>query len=232
MYAGLHPEFGTETDTIMTGEAQLSRREQNKLENRQRILAVAARLFAAQGPAATTAEQIAEAAEVSRATFFNYFRSKQAVIAALAAGYDEDFAEMIASARRSEASTAGRLERVFVLTASRMLAAPALNKMILGESERAYGHVRQSGPRFNRMQGLLRELLVDGVTGGDVRTDYPIELLAEMVSGVYVSVLHNWRLTKAYPLEARMRASARFLAEAISPRAAGGVVQFSGRGRK
>src|SRR5688572_5054347 len=200
-----------------------SRREQNKVETRRRILAAASRLLASQGLEATTADAIASAAEVSRATFFNYFPSKGAVIAALVAKHDNDFATAIGVELRTRASTAERLEHLFVQTATRLQSAAAFHKMILGESERGYSQTRQSGQRFDRMHQALRELLADGLTRGDVRTDYPVELLAEIVGGAYVALLHNWRVTKDYPLEARMKASARFLADAIAPAGAGKV---------
>jgi len=198
-----------------------SRREQNKVETRRRILAAASRLMAAQGLEATTAEAIAAAAKVSRATFFNYFPSKSAVVAALVAKHDEDFVTTIGVERRTDAPTAERLEHLFVQTATRLQSATAFHRMVLGESERGYSHTRQSGQRVGRMHQVLRELLADGVARGEVRTDYPLELIAEIVGGTYVSLLHNWRVTKDYPLEARMKAAVRFLAEAIAPAVAG-----------
>lgn len=201
----------------MAEQAATSRRERNKLETRQRILAAASRLLAAQGMTATTADAIAAGASISRATFFNYFPSKAAVIAALVSDLDDAFSIAIDIERYTRATTAERLERVFTLTASRFLSAPTLYRTILGESERGYVHARQSGERFDRMHGVLRTLLAEGIARGEVRSDYPLDLIAEMVGGVYVAVLHNWRVTRGYPLEARMRAAARFLVEAISP---------------
>jgi AcrR family transcriptional regulator len=58
----------------------MSLREQKKLAAWRAIHDAAIRLFDDQGFEATTIEQIAEAAGVSRATFFNYFPSKEAVV--------------------------------------------------------------------------------------------------------------------------------------------------------
>lgn len=55
-------------------------RERKKLKTRLAIQQHALRLFQAQGYAATTIEQIAEAAEVSPSTFFRYFPTKEDVV--------------------------------------------------------------------------------------------------------------------------------------------------------
>src|ERR1700737_3502404 len=54
-----------------------SRRERRRTEIRQRLFRTALRLFAQRGFMATTVENITEAADVGKGTFFNYFPSKE-----------------------------------------------------------------------------------------------------------------------------------------------------------
>ncbi len=60
----------------------LGLRERKKIKTRQAIRREAFRLFDTNGYAATTVEQIAEAAEVSPSTFFRYFPSKESLLLA------------------------------------------------------------------------------------------------------------------------------------------------------
>jgi AcrR family transcriptional regulator len=57
-------------------------RERKKIKTRQAIRREAFRLIEENGYAATTVEQIAEAAEVSPSTFFRYFPTKESVLLA------------------------------------------------------------------------------------------------------------------------------------------------------
>lgn len=63
-------------------EPPLGLRERKKIKTRQAIRRAAFRLIEQNGYAATTVEQIAEAAEVSPSTFFRYFPSKESLLLA------------------------------------------------------------------------------------------------------------------------------------------------------
>ncbi|QEN15394.1 TetR family transcriptional regulator [Mycolicibacterium sp. ELW1] len=58
-----------------------SLRVRKRQRTRERIATAAAQLVSANGLSATTVEQIAEAADVARATFFRYFESKEYAVA-------------------------------------------------------------------------------------------------------------------------------------------------------
>jgi AcrR family transcriptional regulator len=64
----------------MTTSAPTGLRERKKAMTRAAIRAHAMRLFEQQGYAATTVDQIVEAADVSQSTFFRYFPTKEDVV--------------------------------------------------------------------------------------------------------------------------------------------------------
>ena len=77
-------------------QQDLSRRERKKRETRGRILSVAREMLESQGFEATTLDQIAEGADVSNATFYNYFPNKDALLRHIAEIEVEDIGQVIA----------------------------------------------------------------------------------------------------------------------------------------
>ena len=71
-----------ENDLMQAIDPTLGLRERKKIRTRETIRQEAFRLIEENGYAATTVEQIAEAAEVSPSTFFRYFPTKESVLLA------------------------------------------------------------------------------------------------------------------------------------------------------
>jgi AcrR family transcriptional regulator len=123
-------------------------RERKKQRTRDTIQREAMRLFVERGYEETTIEQIAEAADISPSTFFNYFPSKEDVV--IADRYDPMIVEMFLSRPAGEPLSAtirnvlaGGLgvilerEREMILARSRLiLAVPALRARIWEDLER------------------------------------------------------------------------------------------------
>lgn len=79
------PETLTKTRT----PAKEGLRERNRRQTLQRITDVGMELFLANGYEATTLDEIAAAAGISRRTFFYYFKSKDDILLAHIASYDD-----------------------------------------------------------------------------------------------------------------------------------------------
>ncbi|MWA16246.1 TetR/AcrR family transcriptional regulator [Streptomyces sp. BA2] len=75
-----------------TPRTTLGLRERKKLEQRQRIIDCAYRMFAESGFEQTTMSAVASKADVSAKTVFNYFPTKEDLFFACAAGVEHDIA--------------------------------------------------------------------------------------------------------------------------------------------
>ncbi|NKJ36088.1 AcrR family transcriptional regulator [Rhizobium sp. SG570] len=73
------------------------RRERKRRQTRERIEAAALRLFLERGFDGTTIEDITEAADVSKRSFFDYFPSKEDVVAAWQDGFSGELIEAVAA---------------------------------------------------------------------------------------------------------------------------------------
>jgi AcrR family transcriptional regulator len=84
-------------------------RERKRHETSERIIEQGLRLFVKNGYEATTLEAVAEAAGISRRTFFYYFKSKEDI---LLAAHDSGFREALRPAMLDEPSDQTPLEAV------------------------------------------------------------------------------------------------------------------------
>ncbi|MDO9378380.1 MAG: TetR family transcriptional regulator [Nocardioidaceae bacterium] len=87
-------------------------RERRRLATRQEIYDVALGLFESQGVAATTVDEIAQAAGVSPRTFFRYFACKEEAVLAPARDLDEALAVRVLEAD-TEVELLPEIERAF-----------------------------------------------------------------------------------------------------------------------
>lgn len=198
-----------------TGPATPGRRARRKAETRRRILRAAARLFAGRGFDATTIDEIAQAADVSRGTFFNYYAEKSALIAELGDRMTDEFLGHMREAQALDAPVGRRLSAAFARSGRRLLERPDLTRAILRETvtlRRGLDDCRAHTLHFHRGFEIFLE---DGVVRGDVRSDVLLSLLAEVLSGAYVEILVTWLIEPDYPLLARLDAAADVLGVAV-----------------
>jgi AcrR family transcriptional regulator len=193
-----------------------SRRAVGKAQVRERLLAAARSLFARQGVAASTVDEIARLAQVSRATAFNYFPSKQALLAALVHEMEARFLHIMDTQFDREGSAAERLAALFSWTAAKVEETPELSRVLIGASETTFGAAPDSGVRTARTHRAFRRVLDTGRREGNVRRDVPAGVLADIVGGTYAGILHAWRVGRRYPLRRRLGAAAVTLGELIS----------------
>jgi len=193
------------------------RRERKRRELHQRIYRTARGLFLEQGLDGTTVAQIAEAADIAQATFFNHFPSKQAVLREMGSEVFERFRDLLEEQRKRPASTRERLAGFAIRGAEIIERTPELTRDVLLEVLRNTAPPGEAGPHLERVHRDFAALFRDGQQQGDVREDRDASFLAEIAVSVFHGTIVNWIENSRYPLQERMRQAAAFLGEAALP---------------
>jgi AcrR family transcriptional regulator len=164
------------------------RRERKKRETRRRLQAATLELAAEHGLAGVTAEQIAEAADVSPRTFFNYFPSKEAALA----GEDPERDDRLRTAlvaRPAEEPPLAALRAILLDLAAELVDRREEWQARLRVVRRDPQLLASGFASWNRLERSLA-LGVAERTGLDVERDlYPSLLVASMVSAVRTAAL-------------------------------------------
>ncbi len=153
------------------------RRARHKAELRQRILRAALDLFARQGFFPTTVEQITEAADVAKGTFFNYFPTKEHVLGGFGDVQLARIEAAVAEARGGRRPAREILQRLIHALAEEPGRSQALvrSMMVANLSSEAVRKVLRS--KLLRGRRRLAEIIAYGQRRGEVsRRRKPIEL--------------------------------------------------------
>lgn len=190
-------------------------RERKKLEVRERLLDEARTLFAEDDPASVSVDRIAEAAGVSRATFFNYFPSKGALLDELARRMTGRLARYLEEVRAEGQPLSPTLVRWFGRSVETIRRSEPMSRLLFA---RAFAGADESELRAAQMSDVHRAyaaLVRDAQARGEVPQEADATFHAEMIAGAMTTLLNNWLNNAAYPLEERAAKTARFLAAAI-----------------
>src|SRR5215469_1051003 len=166
---------------------------------REQILDSAAQVLVAKGLAAMTVADVVAGAEIAKATFYLYFRSKEDLVAALQARYTESLITRTDAVLTGPGSHAERLDE-FVI---------AVLDFHASQIHLHHALFRDAGLRDDqstrRLESLLAAFISDGVAAGAFRAAAP-ELAAAFVAhglhGVLPPFLHNRSQSRAQFLAA------------------------------
>ena len=195
--------------------AAIGRLERRKRDRRLRIYGVAMDLFRTQGFERTTVNQIAEAADVVPATFFNHFQSKNALLGQMTAEVLDALELLLVEEFRAAESTRERLTGFVARATDQIAETRGLARDVLLEFLRSESEPGQQPPYIRRIHEPFAAMLREGQERGEVRLDQDAVFLAEMVVGILNAALTNWLADPNYLIEQRLRQAAQFAWEAI-----------------
>ncbi|HEV8383649.1 MAG TPA: TetR family transcriptional regulator [Candidatus Acidoferrales bacterium] len=185
------------------GKAKPGRRERRRAETREKIFRAALGLYAARGLGAVTVEDITEAADVGKGTFFNYFPSKEHVFEAFGEMQIGKIEATLADVRNGKLSV-----RQAVVTLPRLLAEePGRSPRIMQSLILALQTSRPMREIFQRKiltgRRMMAEILALGQRRGEIRRDVPAAELARAVQQAFFGAMLMWSLDETGTLARR-----------------------------
>ena len=194
------------------------RRQRRSTETRERLFRAALKLFAQKGFAETTVEDITNAADVGKGTFFNYFPSKDHILIAFS---DMQLAKLqgaVESMRQSSEPMSSFLHTMSVRMTEEPARAPDVVRAIL-QANLSNSSVRNVMKERNaRAEALLTQLVEIGQERGEFRRDLPALELAQVFRQTTFGTLLMWSVYGDASLPERINTALNVLWLGLAPR--------------
>lgn len=186
-------------------QSRLGLRERKKRETAERIYRTALNLFRERGYDGTTVEDIAQAADVAKGTFFNYFPTKDAVLSYLGQQQMQFLYEAIAAKEDFDQQSAyEQLTFVFDSLAAGIQDNHEIMRTVSLEiyrSESAFADMLSSS---RQLYELLLSIVRRRQERGELRTTALAESMALILLATYVYTVIAWRELDSPPALALM----------------------------
>lgn len=186
-----------------------SRRDLNKQKSRQSILKASRRLFSVNGYEETSMDEVAEKAEVSRATLYNYFPNKESLLM----GTAEEELEKVHGSLRIELKDVKRAdEKIFKVLEVFVL--DSLMYLNLSRKITYLNSCEDSKLYATRvdMNQIIGDLVVEARDQGLFRLDIPVPDVVDIIMSVYLMTQFQWKDVAQYSSEERALKLGRILA--------------------
>jgi len=198
-----------------------NRRERHSRELRQRLFRAALDLFAKQGFAETTVEDITNAADVGKGTFFNYFPSKDHILLAFAEMQLGKLRVAVEEARRTSVPMPQFMRSLAALMTQEPMRNPAIIRVLL-QAFLSNSQVREAMLDLQaRVLAFHTEMIQLGQERGEIRGDLPAADIALVFRQTIFGTLLIWSLYGDSSLQSRMDSAFEVIWSGLLPRTPG-----------
>jgi TetR/AcrR family transcriptional regulator, cholesterol catabolism regulator len=187
-------------------------RQRRKAETRERLLAVASELFAANGYDQTSYDDIARLAGVARQTVFNYFPRKEDFARAWGARRRAEIDEVLASAPFGDQPAVSRLVLMLRVLSASYERAPAEGRVF------TIAWVKWGGPILEEpmLADRFAEVIAEGQKSGEIRKDVDAGTAGQLIRAAYFDALWRWAAADAPSLFSAMLSRLELVLTGIS----------------
>src|SRR5271157_2543922 len=201
-----------------------NRRERRSIELRERIFRSALAIFAKRGFAETTVEDITNAADVGKGTFFNYFPSKDHILLAFAEMQLAKLRLAVEEARRTSVPMPQFMRSLAALMTQEPVRNPDIIRVLL-QAFLSNSQVREAMLDLQaRVLAFHTEMIQLGQGRGEIRGDLPAAEIALVFRQTIFGTLLIWSLYGDSSLKSRIESAFEVLWSGLSPRASGNAL--------
>jgi AcrR family transcriptional regulator len=195
-----------------------SRRVRRSAELRERLFRAALDQFAKKGFLEATVEDITNAADVGKGTFFNYFPSKEHILLAFGEMQLRKLQEAMDEARKTSMPLPDFLQSL----GARMTEEPIRHPTIIRAFLQAFLSSSEVRSAMLELQGrvlaLHSQMIQVGQERGEIRDDLPPVEIAQVFRQTIFGTLLLWSLSGDGSLQARMEAAFEVVWSGLRPR--------------
>jgi len=201
----------------MSIDQMVGKREQGKVERKERLYEAALNLFRGQGYEMTTVDQITRQAGLAKGTFFNYFPTKDAVLRYMGAREVGRLGAATLSINGTSSSV-GKLKRLMGALAASLERDRDLVCLIFREGVTVADLMAGDAGGFS-LQPMAALLIRQAQRQNEINPGLDPDILAAALDALYLQQLIRWcESSKPYPLAERLTGIADLLLSGITTR--------------
>ena len=195
------------------------RRQRRSAELRERVFRAALALFARKGFNETTVEDITNAADVGKGTFFNYFPSKDHILLGFAEMQLAKLQDAVEEAQRTDQPMPQFLRALGTRMTQEPIRNPAIIRTLLQAYLSSASPIRKAMLELqDRVLALHSQMISLGQQRGEIRADLPAIEIAQVFRQTVFGTLLLWCLHGDATLHARIEEAFEVLWSGLAPR--------------
>jgi len=195
---------------------KMGRRERRAAETRLRLFRCALQLFAERGLPNVTVENITEAADVGKGTFFNYFDSKEGVLAVMAEIQLGKVREALEQATNGNRPIQSVFRRLFERVAEEPGRSPDLARAFLASFLASEAIRHQTGSSMAEGRRMAGDIVSIGQKRGEIDPKLKKEQVALFLQQTFLGTLLLWSLHSEQSLQTSAETAFQFFWRAIA----------------
>lgn len=175
-----------------------SRRERKKHALRESIYNAAIGLFIQKGFDNVTIEDITEKVDIAKATFFNYFSSKDSILPYFLSKHLLEVRERLPKETKRFKSARQKLQHLFSLLGELVIENDLLIKWVLMESFRLKVYQKEKEEIFGNILRIMVQILKEGQEKGEFNKNMDPEKIAEILESIFFFSSMRWLTYEKY----------------------------------